>query len=132
MKKYSTKDFSAYCRNAFTIVKCLHLNLQEAYRRIGDPFSRSDFSITEQDYSILLLLIFLFGLYRLKSYCVWFEQEKISYCYLIDADMLLNTGNTPNRMAYQVPGTVTATHQQTSPFPLYPADRTTLINITWK
>ena len=25
--------------------------------------------------------------------------------------------NTPNRMAYQVPGTVAATHQQTSPFP---------------
>ena len=33
-------------------------------------------------------------------------------------------------MAYQVPGTVAATHQQTSPFPpLYLADRTTLINI---
>ena len=35
----------------------------------------ADFSITEQDYSILLRY-FSFGLYRLKSYRVWFEQEK--------------------------------------------------------
>ena len=35
----------------------------------------ADFSITEQDYSILLRY-FSFGLHRLKSYRVWFEQEK--------------------------------------------------------
>ena len=35
----------------------------------------ADFSINEQDYSILLRY-FSFGLYRLKSYRVRFEQEK--------------------------------------------------------
>ena len=35
----------------------------------------ADFSINEQDYSVLLRY-FSFGLYRLKSYRVWFEQEK--------------------------------------------------------
>ena len=35
----------------------------------------ANFSINEQDYSILLRY-FSFGLYRLKSYRVWFEQEK--------------------------------------------------------
>ena len=35
----------------------------------------ADFSINEQDYSALLRY-FSFGLHRLKSYRVWFEQEK--------------------------------------------------------
>ena len=35
----------------------------------------ADFSINEQDYSVLLRY-FSFGLYRLKSYRVRFEQEK--------------------------------------------------------
>jgi len=35
----------------------------------------ADFSINEQDYSVLLRY-FSFGLHRLKSYRVWFEQEK--------------------------------------------------------
>ena len=35
----------------------------------------ADFGINEQDYSILLRY-FSFGLHRLKSYCVRFEQEK--------------------------------------------------------
>lgn len=35
----------------------------------------ADFSINEQDYNILLRY-FSFGLYRLKSYRVRFEQEK--------------------------------------------------------
>lgn len=34
-----------------------------------------NFSINEQDYSVLLRY-FSFGLHRLKSYRVWFEQEK--------------------------------------------------------
>ena len=35
----------------------------------------ADFSINDQDYSVLLRY-FSFGLHRLKSYRVWFEQEK--------------------------------------------------------
>lgn len=35
----------------------------------------ADFSINEQDYSVLLRY-FSFGFHRLKSYRVWFEQEK--------------------------------------------------------
>ena len=35
----------------------------------------ANFSINEQDYNVLLRY-FSFGLYRLKSYRVWFEQEK--------------------------------------------------------
>ena len=35
----------------------------------------ANFSINEQDYSVSLRY-FSFGLYRLKSYRVWFEQEK--------------------------------------------------------
>ena len=35
----------------------------------------NNFSINEQDYSVLLRY-FSFGLYRLKSYRVRFEQEK--------------------------------------------------------
>ena len=35
----------------------------------------ADFSINEQDYSVLLRY-FSFGLYRLKSYRVRFEQDK--------------------------------------------------------
>ena len=35
----------------------------------------ADFRINEQDYSVLLRY-FSFGLHRLKSYRVWFEQEK--------------------------------------------------------
>lgn len=77
----------------------------------------ADFSITEQDYSILLRY-FSFGLYRLKSYRVWFEQEKnILFASNWWSDRVTEYRNTPNRMAYQVPGTVAATHQQTSPFP---------------
>ena len=35
----------------------------------------ANFSINEQDYSVLFRY-FSFGLHRLKSYRVWFEQEK--------------------------------------------------------
>lgn len=35
----------------------------------------ANFSINEQDYNVLLRY-FSFGLHRLKSYRVWFEQEK--------------------------------------------------------
>ena len=64
----------------------------------------ADFSITEQDYSILLRY-FSFGLHRLKSYRVWFEQEK----------------NIPEQLQQR-------TNKQALS-PLYLADRTTLINI---
>lgn len=51
----------------------------------------ANFSINEQDYSVLLRY-FSFGLYRLKSYRVRFEQEKMPYLHLIDEAIgLLNT-----------------------------------------
>lgn len=51
----------------------------------------ANFSINEQDYSVLLRY-FSFGLHRLKSYRVRFEQEKIPYLHLIDETIgLLNT-----------------------------------------
>lgn len=43
----------------------------------------ADFSISEQDNSVLLRY-FSFGLHRLKSYHVRFEQEKMPYLYPID------------------------------------------------
>ena len=51
----------------------------------------ADFSITEQDYSILLRY-FSFGLYRLKSTVYGLSRKKISYLHLIDEAIgLLNT-----------------------------------------
>jgi hypothetical protein len=41
----------------------------------------ANFSIKEQDYSVLLRY-FSFGLHRLKSYRVRFEQEKNTLCAL--------------------------------------------------
>ena len=72
----------------------------------------ADFSINEQDYSVLVRY-FSFGLHRLKSYRVRFEQEKNALFAL----RTFKHRNSPYRMAYQVPGTATATYQQTSPFP---------------
>lgn len=43
----------------------------------------ADFSCNEQDYSVLLRY-FSFGLHRLKSYRVRFEQEKMPYLHLIE------------------------------------------------
>ena len=45
----------------------------EAIEELATPLA--DFSINEQDYSVLLRY-FSFGLHRLKSYRVRFEQEK--------------------------------------------------------
>ena len=62
----------------------------------------ADFSINEQDYSILLRY-FSFGLHHLKSYRVRFEQEKIPYLHLIDEAMgLLNNEMCIIKMAYRV------------------------------
>ena len=49
------------------------LELTEAIEELATHVA--DFSINEQDYSVLLRY-FSFGLHRLKSYRVWFEQEK--------------------------------------------------------
>lgn len=62
----------------------------------------ADFSFNEQDYSVLLRY-FSFGLHRLKSYRVRFEQEKIPYLHLIDEAMgLLNNEMCIIKMAYQI------------------------------
>ncbi len=77
----------------------------------------ADFSMNEQDYNILLRY-FSFGLYRLKSYRVRFEQEKNTLSASNRwSDRTFEHRNSSYRMAHQVPGTVAATHQQTSPFP---------------
>ncbi len=90
----------------------------------------ADFSITEQDYSILLRY-FSFGLHRLKSYRVWFEQEKkISYLYLIDEAIgLLNTEIRLIEWRIKYPEQLQQRTNKQALSPLYLADRTTLINI---
>lgn len=53
----------------------------------------ANFSINEQDYNVLLRC-FSFGLHRLKSYRVRFEQEKMPYLHLIDEAIgLINNVN---------------------------------------
>lgn len=51
----------------------------------------ADFSISEQDNSVLLRY-FSFGLHRLKSYHVRFEQKKMPYLYPIDEAIGLLNG----------------------------------------
>ena len=60
LSEYSQRKVSAY-------------KLIEAINELAAHVA--DFSINEQDYSVLLRY-FSFGLYRLKSYRVRFEQEK--------------------------------------------------------
>ncbi|EYA96081.1 hypothetical protein M141_1936 [Bacteroides fragilis str. S38L5] len=53
--------------------KVPELDLKEAIEELATHLA--DFSMNEQDYSVLLRY-FSFGLHRLKSYRVRFEQEK--------------------------------------------------------
>lgn len=58
--------------------ECSHrkVSVSELAKAIGELATHvANFSINEQDYSVLLRY-FSFGLHRLKSYRVWFEQEK--------------------------------------------------------
>ena len=67
----TTEIFSAIVGMLTT--QCFQYELVEALKRIG--YTCSNFSINEQDYSVLLRY-FSFGLHRLKSYRVRFKQEK--------------------------------------------------------
>ena len=43
----------------------------------------ANFSINEQDYSVLIRYFYFLGLYRLKSYRIRFEQEKNYPIYIL-------------------------------------------------
>ena len=51
------------------------VSASELIEAINESAYVADFSINEQDYSVLVRYFF-FGLHRLKSYRVRFEQEK--------------------------------------------------------
>lgn len=89
----------------------------------------ANFSINEQDYSVLLRY-FSFGLYRLKSYRVRFEQEKMPYLHLIDEAIgLLNTEIRLIEWRIKYPEQLIQRIEKQSLSPLYLADKTALINI---
>lgn len=89
----------------------------------------ANFSINEQDYSVLLRY-FSFGLYRLKSYRVRFEQEKMPYLHLIDEAIgLLNTEIRLIEWRIKYPEQLKQRIEKQSLSPLYLADKTALINI---
>lgn len=89
----------------------------------------ADFSINEQDYSVLLRY-FSFGLHRLKSYRVRFEQEKMPYLHLIDEAIgLLNTEIRLIEWRIKYPEQLQQRANKQSLSPLFLADKTTLINI---
>lgn len=89
----------------------------------------ADFGINEQDYSILLRY-FSFGLHRLKSYRVRFEQEKMPYLHLIDEAIgLLNTEIRLIEWRIKYPEQLQQRINKQPLSPLYLADKTTLINI---
>lgn len=89
----------------------------------------ANFSINEQDYSVLLRY-FSFGLYRLKSYRVRFEQEKMPYLHLIDEAIgLLNTEIRLIEWRIKYPEQLQQRANKQSLSPLFLADKTTLINI---
>ena len=93
----------------------------------------ADFSINEQDYNILLRY-FSFGLYRLKSYRVRFEQEKkMPHLHLIDEAIgLLNTEIRLIEWRNQIPGTATATYPTNSPFPSLSSQTRQPLSTSWK
>ena len=89
----------------------------------------ADFSINEQDYSVLLRY-FSFGLYRLKSYRVRFEQEKIPYLHLIDEAIgLLNTEMRIVKWRIKYPEQFTQHANKLFLSPLHLTDKTSLVNI---
>ena len=89
----------------------------------------TDFSINEQDYSVLLLY-FSFGLYRLKSYRTRFEQEKIPSLHLIDeAIELLNTEIRLVEWRIKYPEQLQQRINKQALSPLFLADKTALIDI---
>lgn len=89
----------------------------------------ADFSINEQDYSVLVRY-FSFGLHRLKSYRVRFEQEKMPYLHLIDEAIgLLNTEIRLIEWRIKYPEQLQQRTNKQVLSPLYLANKTTLINI---
>ena len=101
--------------------------LSEAINELATHLA--DFSTNEQDNSVLLRC-FSFGLHRLKSYRVWFEQEKMPYLYLIDEAIgLLNNEIRLVEWRIKYPEQFKP-HFNKQPFsPLYLADKTNLIDI---
>lgn len=89
----------------------------------------ADFSLNEQDYCVLLRY-FSFGLHRLKSYRVRFEQEKIPYLHLIDeAIELIKTEVRIVNLRIKYPEQFEQHANKLSLSPLHLADKTSLINI---
>ena len=89
----------------------------------------ADFGINEQDYSILLRY-FSFGLHRLKSYRVRFEQEKNAlFAFNWWSDRTFEHWNTPIEWRIKYPEQLQQRINKQPLSPLYLADKTTLINI---
>lgn len=89
----------------------------------------ADFSFNEQDYSVLLRY-FSFGLHRLKSYRVRFEQEKMPYLHLIDeAIELIKTEVRIVNLHIKYPEQFQQHANKLFLSPLQLADKTSLINI---
>lgn len=89
----------------------------------------ANFSTNEQNYSVLLRY-FSFGLHRLKSYRMRFEQEKIPYLYLIDeAIKLIKTEVRIVNLRIKYPEQFQQHANNLYLSPLHLADKTSLINI---
>ena len=89
----------------------------------------ADFGINEQDYSILLRY-FSFGLHRLKSYRVRFEQEKNAlFAFNWWSDRTFNTEIRLIEWRIKYPEQLQQRINKQPLSPLYLADKTTLINI---
>lgn len=103
------------------------LELTEAIEELA--IHLADSSMNEQDYNVLLRY-FSFGLHRLKSYRVQFEQEKIPYLHLIDEAIgLLNTEIRLIEWRIKYPEQLQQRINKQPLSPLHLADKTTLINI---
>lgn len=103
------------------------LELTEAIEELA--IHLADSSMNEQDYNVLLRY-FSFGLHRLKSYRVRFEQEKIPYLHLIDEAIgLLNTEIRLIEWRIKYPEQLQQRINKQPLSPLHLADKTTLINI---
>ena len=80
MNNLLNRDSSDYYRNTHSC-KVSASEFTEAIEELSTHLA--DFSINEQDYSVLLRY-FSFGLHRLKSYRVRLSKKKIPYLHLID------------------------------------------------